>query len=130
MKAPNFDNEGADNETYAPVRLSRDSDGDRFRLVFCDWEWLHAQCGGDTVNEYYLNGYGVDALVKACRLNAGLDPEADGIDSDPEGDACCIYFDNLEDAVETAHLLCEMLHDRTKLIAMTKIVYDNDWYDS
>ncbi len=84
---------------------------------------------GNYFEDYYLNGHGVGGLVKACRLHAGLelDPgrdETSGLDLihyNSEADTCYIHFLKLEDAVETARLAAEMIHDPAKMSAMVKI---------
>lgn len=131
MKKPKFDAEGVDNKTFAPVQLinAMDSEWKDIRLCFADWEWLHRICDGDTVDDYYLNGYGIQGLVMACRLNAGLEVEAEGIDYNSEGDACYIHFENLEDAVETAQLLVAMLKSPAKMLAMIEVARENGFED-
>src|SRR5262249_34701624 len=111
MTDPQFDSRGLDRTTFAPVELidQRDSEWRDVRLSFAAWEALHELCGGDSLDGYYLNGHGVQGLVMACRLHAGLDPEAEGIIYNSEGDACFIHFSNLEDAVQTARLAADML---------------------
>jgi len=129
MRAPEFNSDGVDKVTFAPVELinALDSEWKDVRLSFTDWEWLKRTYGSDSIDDYYLNGYGVQGLVKACRLQAGFEPEADGIDYNSEGDACYIHFANLDDAVETAQLVAEMLNDRSKLVAMIQVARENDF---
>jgi len=130
MKTPSFDSENFDRTTFAPIVLYNglDRDEEDVQLNFADWAWLHGQYG-ETVNDYFLNGYGIEGLAMAARLNAGLDPEPDTIDYDAEGDACYIYFDNLEDAIETAQLLYDTRSDRTKVVGMIAIAQENEFGD-
>jgi hypothetical protein len=81
MTGPQFDSRGIDRTTFAPVEVidQRDSEWKEVRLSFDAWEGLHGLCGGDSVDGYYRNGHGVQGLVMACRLKAGLDPGAEGI---------------------------------------------------
>lgn len=130
MKTPSFDSENFDRTTFAPIELYNglDRDEEDVQLKFSDWAWLQGKYG-ESVNDYYLNGYGIEGVAMAARLNAGLDPDDNAIDYDSEADACYIYFDNLEDAIETAQLLYETLHDRTKLVAMIAIAEENEFGD-
>ena len=129
MRSPKFNSDGVDKVTFAPVELinALDSEWKDVRLSFTDWGWLKRTYGSDSIDDYYLNGYSVQGLVKACRLHAGLEPEADGIDYNSEGDACYIHFANLDDAVETAQLVVEMLNDRSRLVAMIEVARENDF---
>ena len=130
-----FDPSGVDSVTYAPIALidQRDSQWKDVRLSFDAWDWLAEQLGSEVgeayVDDYYLNGYGVQGLVQACRLSAGLNVEAEGIDYDSEGDTCFIHFSRLEDAIETAQLAAEMLKDRAKIVAMVQVARENGLED-
>lgn len=127
MLEPQFDSEGADRTTFSPFELF---DGRNFEegtslLRFHAWGHFQTMFGDEldhnSVDEFYFNGYGVESLVKACRLDAGLDVEAEGIEYDSEGSACYIYFSKLEDAVATARLVSEMMQDRAKIRAIVQI---------
>jgi hypothetical protein len=65
----------------------------------------------------------------ACRLKAGLDPGAEGIVYNSEGDTCFIHFSNLEDAVQTARLAADILRDRGKIAAMIEVARENGLED-
>ncbi len=67
------------------------------------------------IDDFYLNGYGIQCLVMACRMKAGLNVEEDGIEYNSEGDTCFIHFEQLDDASRTAELLQPVLCDKTKL---------------
>jgi hypothetical protein len=132
MKTPRFDAEGRDNITFAPFVLidARDSEWKDVRLSFHDWDWIKATYGSDTVDHYYFNGYGVEGLVKAARLAAGVNPEAEGIDYDSEGDACFIHFSDIEEAVRTAELSAEMMTDPKKLAQMIAVARQEGFDDA
>jgi hypothetical protein len=123
MTIPQFENDGIDRTTFAPVKLidQRNSNWKDVRLSFDAWEELRGVCGGESVEGYYLNGHGVQGLIRACRFHAGLDPDAKGINYNSEADTCFIHFSKLEDAVQTAQLASDMLKDRNKIAAMIRI---------
>jgi hypothetical protein len=135
MAEAHFGKDGIDRETFAPVQLidQRRSQWKDVRLSFDAWDWLQEVIGGDeghsSLNDYYLNGHGVQGLVMACRLHAGLDPEAEGILYNSEGDTCFIHFSKLDDAVQTAHLASDMLRDRRKLVAMIEVAREHGFED-
>jgi hypothetical protein len=131
VTGPTFDSQGIDRDTFAPLVLINelDTEWQDVRLSFDDWDGLHALCGGDSLDDYYLNGYGVQGLVMACRLAAGLEPEADGIHYNSEGDTCFVHFASLDDAVETASLVAAMLQSRAAIAAMVQVARDHDFED-
>ena len=126
-----FDSRGIDRDTFAPLVLinALRSEWQDVRLSIDAWDWLHELCGGDSLDDYYLNGYGVQGLVMACRLAAGLEPEADGIHYDSEGDTCFIHFASLDAATETARLAAAMLQSRSAIAAMIHVARDNGFED-
>lgn len=128
--SPSFDRDGVDRHTFAPVTLfnALATEWRDVRVSFGDWQWLGEKYG-ESVDDYYLNGYGVEGLTKACRLQAGLAPEDDGIDFNSEADTCYIHFSDLDEAIKTAQLLTDMLHDGEKLRAMIKIARKHDFED-
>jgi hypothetical protein len=136
MTKPRFGSDGIDRETFAPVELidQRHSEWKDVRLSFDDWERLREICGegaggSSYLNGYYLNGYGVQGLVRACRLHAGLDPDAKGIVYNSEANTCFIHFAKLEDAVRTARLVSDMLRDRSKIAAMIEVAREHGFED-
>ena len=131
MSRPNFDSKGIDETTFAPFVLENklESEWKDVRLAFDAWERLHEMYDEDSLDGYDLNGYGLQGLVMACRLHAGLEVRAEGIHYNSEGDTCYIHFSRLEDAVETARLASEMLEDRKKLVEMIAIARDNGFED-
>jgi hypothetical protein len=85
------------------------------RLSFHDWEWLERTHGSIEIDGYYMNGPGVEGLVRAVMVTNNLDPDAAGIDYDSEGDACHIHFKSLALANQVAALANAMIGDRAKL---------------
>ena len=120
-----------DKETFFPFVLvdSRDSRWSDIRLSFNNWDWFQEKYGTNTINDYYINGYGVQGLVLAARIKAGLEPYPDGLDPNSEGDTCYIIFEDLATAVETATLACNMLHSIVEIENMIAIARDNDLDD-
>ena len=131
MAEPQFGDDGIDRTSFPPVELidMRQSQWRDVRLSFNAWDHLQTLCGGDTLDGYYLNGYGVEGLIRACRLRAGLEPDAEGIEYDSEGSACFIHFERLEDAVETARLASDLLNDRGKIVAMIAVARAHGFED-
>ena len=130
MTQPDFIND-KDSATFAPFDLidCRNQEWADLRLCFGDWDWLREKHGSDEIDGYYLNGYGVQGLVLACRVNAGLDAFAEGIEPNSEGDTCYIHFPNLESAVETACLARDMICNTDNLKNMIKVARENDLED-
>jgi hypothetical protein len=131
MNLPQFDSTGRDPHTYAPFILlnALDTQWKDVRLTFHDWDWLKQTHDTDTLGNYYFNGYGLDGLVMACRLSAGLDPQPHTIYYNSEGGACYIHFTDLAEAIQTAELAAAMLQDREKLIAMIAVAQENGFDD-
>ena len=125
MAQPQFI-DGRDSTTYAPFVLidSRDSEWKDLRLQFSDHAWTQANIGDDYIGECYLNGYGIQGLVFAALLQAGLDPVPAGVEPNSEGDTCYIHFSNFETAVETATLAYEMIHDKAKRTACAELAVE------
>ena len=131
MAKPVFGENGRDETTFAPIVLidCRDSKWKDIRLSFSDWDALQAVAAGDTVDGFYLNGYGVQCLVMACRANAGLDVEHEGIVYDSEADTCFIHFKHLDEATRTAELLQSVLRDKARLEEMVSIAREHGFED-
>jgi hypothetical protein len=130
MKNPHFDKDGIDRDTFAPfiLRNALDTEWADVRLEFSDWDWLHGKYG-DTVDGYYLNGYGVEGLDKATRSANGLDPWGEGIDYNSEGDACYVHFKSMEEVLRTAALSVEMISSVAGLKAAIQLAEENGWAD-
>lgn len=124
-----FDADGVDKETFAPFRLDNqlDSEWKDVRLSFNDWEWLAKTYGDDPFDDYYLNGYGIQGLVIACRFQAGLEIESEDIEYNSEADTCYIHFSKMEEAIQTAQLAADMIRNPTKLAAMVDIARENEF---
>jgi hypothetical protein len=118
MKTPQFV-DGTDATTFQPFLLEDLSTEDEsdFRLIFGDWEWLHGRLGTDTIDGYYLNGSGLEGLIKAGRLERGLDIAEDRIEYNSEGDTCYLEFHDLEDAATTAEIAQELVSEPALLRA-------------
>lgn len=114
VKLPNFENQ-RDSRTFAPFQLSKgecSTGAEYFTLMFSDFRWLENNLDLSTIGSYDLNGYGVQGLIKAARLHAGLASSKDSITYDSEAGACFIYFNSIEDACVTAELAqSTFLHD-------------------
>ena len=131
MKQPTFDSDGVDESTFFPFTLENmmDSEWKCVLLSFGEWDWFTEKHGSDTINDYYMNGYGVEGLVKAARHSAGLEAEPDSIDFDSEGDFCRIEFSDMNDAVETANLTSTMISDATALSKAIVVARENGFED-
>ena len=131
MKAPHFDQAGHDATTYAPFKLynALDTQWQDVRLSFDDWSWLQSTYGTDTVDDYYLNGYGIEGLVKASLFAHDLNPDDEAIEYDSEGDTCYIHFKALEQAARAAELAVAMIADRRRLEEMIKVAREQGFED-
>ncbi|GHB97934.1 hypothetical protein [Cerasicoccus arenae] len=131
MKTPNFTVEGIDFKTFSPFILHNDleTESKNIRLEFSNWEWLEAEYSDSDTNDYYLNGYGMEGLVKAVRIIAGLPPEPESIEYDSEDDTCNIHFSDLDDARQTAELASAMITTYKKLLQAIQVARDNDLED-
>jgi len=132
MKIPEFDVAGFDKATFAPFTLvdARRSEWKDVRLSFRGWEWLRATYGSDRIEDYYFNGYSVEALVKAVRLEAGMKPDAKGVVYNSECDSCYIHFDDFGEAVKSANLAAAMMNDREKLVQMIEFARKSGFDES
>ena len=133
MARVHFGKDGIDRDTFAPVQLidQRRSRWADVRLSFDDWDWLQRVVGeaDGSLNGYYLNGHGVQGLVMACRVHAGLEAEPAGVTYNSEADTCYIHFSKLDEAVRTAELASDMLRDRRKLAAMIELAREHGFED-
>lgn len=130
MTTPTFV-DGRDKTTFAPFELidCRETRFSDVRLSFNNWTWLKEKLGSEEIDGYYLNGPGVQGLVLAARVAAGLEAFPEGMDPNSEGDTCFIHFDDLAIAAETARLAKEMIGDPDKVAAMVVIARENDLED-
>lgn len=131
MKTPVFDENGRDRTTFAPFLLENalSTEWRDVRLVFDDWDWVQEKYGADTIDGYYLNGYGVEGLVKATLLANGLDPDDSAIDYDSEGDTCNIHFKSTEQATRAAEMSAAMFSDRDELVRMIGVARGEGFED-
>ena len=130
MKTPTF-TDGRDETTFAPFVLidQRDSEWKDVRLQFNSWDTLHKAVGSDHIGDCYLNGPGVQGLVIASRVDAGLDPLPAGVEPNSEGDTCYMHFADLDTAVETASLAQAAIGDRATLERLAAIAVDEGFDD-
>jgi len=131
MITPSFSDNHVDKQSFAPFVLvdQRHTQWQDVRLTFSDWDWLGKMYVDDTIDGYYLNGYGIQGLVMACRLAAGWEPETERIHYNSEGDSCQVYFKSLEEAVRTAAAAAQMIQDRATLEAMIQLARANGFED-
>lgn len=130
-RGPAFDARGFDRTTFAPFVLHdcRSTQWADVRLTCDDWAAVHAVAGGESPDGYYLNGYGLEGLVKAAMLGAGLDPEAEGVHGNSEGDTCNLHFKDLEAAVGAATAAAEMLASRAALAGAVAVARERGFED-
>ena len=126
MKAPVFIND-LDKTSFAPFTLidCRKTQWPGVRLSFSDWDWFEEKYKTNEINNYYLNGYGIQGLVIAARISAGLKAYPNGLDPNSEGDTCYLIFDDLETAVKTATLASEMINDLDKITRLIAVARQN-----
>jgi len=131
MTEPTFDAKGFDRTTFAPFELHdcRSTQWNDVRLTFHDWDAVHALAGGESLEGYYLNGYGVEGLVKAAMLGAGVDPERDDIHGNSEGDTCNLHFQDLETAVKAAGAARAMMASKEALLAAVAVAREHGFED-
>ena len=122
MKTPYFE-DGSDTKTFAPFVL--EDCGDVFdvdiRLTFGDWGFLLDVVGAEVIDGYYLNGYGLQGLLKAARFDAGIQTSNGRIEYNSEGDILLVLFTDMEDACTTAELAQAMCLDGRRIRALVAI---------
>lgn len=125
---PTFDDKGIDDQTFAPWRLvdCRGTEWADLRLQFFRWDWLQERLGGESVDDFYLNGYGLQSLLQAARLEAGLELEAEGIEYNSEGDTCLVHFESLEEATRTAALAQAFVQSKERVAALVALAREHD----
>ncbi|ABW33461.1 hypothetical protein [Acaryochloris marina] len=131
MKQPKFDENSSDQETFAPFILDNcmNSEWKDVRLIFGEWEWFEENFGTETFDGYYFNGYGLQGLVMAVRLDANLDVEPETIHYNSEGDICNIHFTEMAEAITTANLASEMIKDKAQLKRAIQVARENGFED-
>ena len=110
---------------YAPFTIN--AIGDTVRLSFFDWEWLEKKHGSIEIDGYYMNGPGVEGLVRAVMF--ANDIPTDEIEGDSEGDACLLYFTQADLATRVAHLAAAVIKDRAQLAKTIEIARDQGFED-
>ena len=137
LMSPKFNSEGVDELTYAPFVLKNalDTEYRDVRLSFSDWKWLNEKygrgqsIGNQYIGDYYLNGYGIEALVKSLMFKNGFDLDSDDLEFDSEGDTCYIHFKSLERAVSVAELASSMISDIHEMEKMIQVARDEGFDD-
>ena len=99
------------------------------RLTFDQWDLVHQLAGGESLDDYYLNGYGVEGLAMAMMSSAGMDVESDTIHNNSEGDTCNIHFTQLETAVTAAAAAAGLMTRREKLAAAVALACELGFED-
>lgn len=123
-----FDDDGFDRDSYAPVVLMNDEKFENTLLMFDDWAYLHGFVGADrTTNGLALDGHGVDGIVRAAMLDAGLPDDEDIVEHDPEDDACFVRFVSLEEAEAAASVVATALTQRAELERLAVIAQAHGW---
>ena len=132
MASPIFDARGIDAKTFAPFTLQNclATEWEDVRLSFSDWAWFQEKFKTDTIDDYYMNGYGVEGLVKAVLFAGNIDPDDEEIVYNSEGDACNIHFKTLAFAVHAAELSVAMVKNKKTLAAAIVIAREQGFEDS
>lgn len=129
---PQFDADGRDIKTYAPFVLTERGEQD-FIVQFYDWDWIFSTYSADVVDGsidgYYMNGPGIEGLVRAAILRSGLDEDALNIFYNSEGNTCFIEFKSLDEAARVAEISAAMINDRTSLLAMIRVARSHGFED-
>ena len=120
-----------DPSRYAPFKIedARDTKWNDIRVSFSEWDWLREQYGSHEIDGYYLNGYGVEGLVKALLLRQGMNPSDPDIHWNSEGGTCYIQFKSLDRAVRVAELAAQMIRNRQQLEAMIAVAREHGFED-
>jgi hypothetical protein len=118
-----FDDSGRDALSYAPVTLFDAGDGEGQIHMMLPETGYTAALGG---TGYPLNGHGIQGLIQAARLLAGLQVEPEGISYETEYDNCFVLFDDVADADTTAALLASALRDPERLRHLAAAAVENN----
>ena len=116
-----------DTTTYFPFELidNRESEWSDTRISFNNWDWFKETHKCDSIDDYYINGYGIQGLVLAARLASGLPAYSDSMDPNSEGNTCFLIFEDHAEALETAKLASAMITDKDKMRELVIIANDN-----
>lgn len=117
---------GVDTTTFAPFKLFDElaSKWTDVRLSFDDWTWFDEE-----VDDYYMNGYGIEGLVKACLFVNGVNPDDEGIHYNSEANTCYIHFKDLELANRAAQWAAVMANDKAVLNQMITVAREEGFED-
>ena len=112
-------------DSYAPFTIA--DMGDAVRLSFFDWGWLEKQHGSIEIDGYYMNGPSVEGLVRGVMFANQI--ASDDVEGDSEGDACLLYFTDVELATRVAQLAAAMIKDRSQLAKTIEIAREHGFED-
>ncbi|WP_018607917.1 hypothetical protein [Uliginosibacterium gangwonense] len=131
MNTTHFAANTPDVHTFAPFVLHDclNTEWKDLRLSFSNWAWLEAEYGCEPIDNYNLNGYGIEGLVKAALFAGHIDPYGEGIHYNSEGDACYIHFSHLATAVHAAALAAIMITDKAELQHMIRLAREQGFED-
>ncbi len=101
--------------------------GDIIRVSFFDWEWLVEHYGSNEIDGYYMNGPGVEGLVRAVMF--ANDIAQDDAEGDSEGDACLLNFTEMALAIRVAELAAAMIKDRVQLAKTIELAREQGFED-
>ena len=123
MNEPVFDEKGYDRRTFAPFCLQNclNTEWNDVRLFFNDWSWFARRYGTDSIDSYYLNGYGVQGLVQAAMIADAIHVPEDRVHFNSEGDTCYIHFRDLDVAIQAAKTASSMIKDVEQIKRMIEI---------
>ena len=131
MKSPVFDDKGYDEQTFAPFLLQNclNQKWQDVRLAFYNWKWFDKHVGAEKIDNYYLNGYGIQGLVLAAMHASGMRVDEDNLHFNSEADGCNIHFKSMDDAVRAADAAAAMINDRARLEEMIKVAREQGFED-
>ena len=123
MTEPNFDHKNFDRTTFAPFCLENclNTKWNDVRLFFDDWNWLERQYGAESIDGYYLNGYGIQGLVEATLIAEGITMSDGRIHFNSEADGCNVHFKDLGLALQAAGAASAMIRDVNQFRKMIAI---------
>lgn len=126
-----FDEKGYDRTTYAPfvLRDCRTTKWKDVRLMFDRWDHLQALAGGESLDGFYLNGYGVEGLVKAAMVDADIDVDDDGIHCNSEADTCNVHFKDFAVAVRAARAAAALFKTKATLVKAVACAREHGFED-
>lgn len=100
-----------DENRFAPLTIENalDTEKNDVCLSFANRQWLENQ-NLVFVDDYYMNGYGIERLIQTILVIEGTNPFSDGIEYASEASACHVHFVDVDLAIRTAKLAAKMLN--------------------